>query len=156
MLVVQEWTADGKSFSTPAFWNNTLYYFGIQFGASHPGRDVPVRYRDGNVYDDAVGQHDEPIPIYRSDAVDFGIESNDGRNCVGAQASSYSTDHGAALAGPAVLHAFDATNIATELWNSSTVPSDVAGNAVKFTVPTIANGKVYVQTRGNDDTEGGG
>jgi hypothetical protein len=52
--------------------------------------------------------------------------------------------------GPAVLYANDAANVATQLWSSAGVAADAAGNAVKFAVPTIANGRVYVGTRGNN------
>jgi hypothetical protein len=56
---------------------------------------------------------------------------------------------------PAILYAFDATNVAHQLY-STTINSarDKAGAGVKFVVPTIANGKVYVSTQTELDVYG--
>jgi len=44
----------------------------------------------------------------------------------------------------AVLRAYDANDLTKEIWNSDRLPSDQIGNYVKFNVPTVAAGKVYV------------
>src|SRR5436190_2872471 len=48
---------------------------------------------------------------------------------------------------PAILRAYSASDLSVELYNSSLFPEDTLGGGVKFTVPTIANGRVYVGTQ---------
>jgi Secretion system C-terminal sorting domain len=51
---------------------------------------------------------------------------------------------------PGILRAFDANNVANELWNSQqNAARDGFGNYSKFNQPTIANGKVYMATFSN-------
>jgi IPT/TIG domain len=48
---------------------------------------------------------------------------------------------------PGELYAFDAGNVATQLWNSYTnATRDSFGNFAKFVPPLVANGRVYVAT----------
>jgi hypothetical protein len=157
--VVQEWQVNGPSFCTPGFWNNNLYFFGVNFTGTQVGEsfafDPVARTFNSsatNTTTAAFGFAGATPSMSASSATTDGI-------VWAIDTGAYGTSgYGTATGGPAILHAFDASNISTELWNSSQAAGgrDTAGNAVKFTVPTIANGKVYIGTRGSDNTVGGG
>lgn len=55
----------------------------------------------------------------------------------------------------ATLHAFDAMDLSKELYSSATNSDrDRAGISVRFAIPTIANGRVYIGARGEVDVYG--
>ena len=57
--------------------------------------------------------------------------------------------------GNAILRAYDATNLATEFYNSNqNQQRDQAGGAVKFAVPTVADGMVFVGAQNEVDVYG--
>jgi hypothetical protein len=158
-VTVQEWAGGGPSFSTPGFWNNTLYFFGVQYGGSLAGRSFAFNASTG-LFNTAPTHTTPSVFGFAGATPSISAASATTDGIVWAiDTGAYRTRNGASLAaGPAILHAFDASNISTELWNSSQAAAgrDTAGNAVKFTVPTVANGKVYIGTRGSDDSTGNG
>lgn len=58
----------------------------------------------------------------------------------------WALDNGYYYSDPAILHAYNAASLDTELYNSAQAAKsrDAASIAIKFTTPTIASGRVYV------------
>jgi hypothetical protein len=135
----------GPLFSTGAFWNNSYYI-------------APAGYRLQAYPFSAATDELAATPASESVAAFGWPGATPSISATGTTANgivwalnttSYCTNQSSSC-GPALLYAYDATNLANPLWNSSLVSSDAAGNAVKFMLPTVANGKVYVGTRGNN------
>ncbi len=123
--------AIGGIWGAPAFWNNTAYF--------------------GGSYDRLKAFTFDP----HAEKLSYSSESPEYFNFPGStpSVSSNATNNGivwiiendAYGGGNAVLRAYDATNLGTELYNSEQNPGrDRVGLAVKFTVPTIADGSVFV------------
>jgi len=149
--IVQTLTVTGSTFSTPAFWQNTLFHF----GTGTNGKAYALNSSASSFNPSWISQTSASFGRGSTPS----ISSNGSSNGIvwAIDATNYGTKNSTSVAaGPAILHAFAASDLATELWNSSMVSGDKAGNAVKFTVPTVANGKVYIGTRGNDTTTGSG
>ena len=131
-------------FATGAFWNQTFYL---------AGNKGPVQAFTFNV---GMGTFNTPAASQSPTTYGFpgstpSVSSSGTTNGIvwALNNGSYCTKQ-SGTCGPTVLHAYDATNLANELWNSTQGTGNTPGNAVKFTVPTVANGKVYVGTRGNN------
>ncbi len=135
---------DGPILSTPLFWNNTIYV------AAGNGKLKAFPMTGGVLQPPPSSQSPETLGLQGATPV---VSSRGTSNAI-----VWLIDTSGALAtpnAPAILRAFDASNLSNEIYNSATVPSrDTAGLAVKFTVPTVANGKVYVGTQTELDVYG--
>ena len=132
----------------PAFWNNTVYFWGandaLQAYPMSSGQ-LATSPASSSTF---ILNYPGAVPVVSANGATNGIVwAIDATQFGPPQQSS---------AGPAVLHAFNATNVANEFYNTTMAANgrDTAGSAVKFTVPTVANGKVYMGTQTELDVYG--
>lgn len=137
-------------FSTPVYWNGSIYY--------HCNDNVLRAYswNPSNPTAPLSGPTSSATAVFNMHGATPSISANGAANGIvwDIDNSPYNTLGTCPPCSPAVLHAYDATNVANELYNSSQVAGDVAGYALKFSVPTIAQGKVFVPTSNELDIYG--
>ncbi len=130
--VVQELPgAIGSSFGSPAYFNNTVYYGGVS---------------------DTLKAFTLTNGLFASSPTSHSSESY-GYPGTTPSVSANGTSNGIVWAiqnsSHAILRAYSAANLADELYNSDQAGSrDQLDAAVKFTTPTVADGKVFVGTNG--------
>lgn len=122
--------AVGGIWGMPAFWNNNVYFGGVsdnlKMFSMNPANGLLSTTPVSNT--NTFFNYPGTTPSISSNGTANGI--------VWALHAGHN---------PEVLYAYDATNLSTELYNTTQNNSrDNAGPPVKFAVPTIANGKVYV------------
>jgi hypothetical protein len=119
----------GGIYSMPAYFNNTIY-FGpvgnsiVAFGISNALLSTTPSSQTGSSF-----SYPGATP---------GISANGTANAI-----LWAVENSG---GAGVLHAYDAANLATELYNSNQAGARDHFSDNKFITPTIANGKVYVGT----------
>jgi hypothetical protein len=126
-------------YDTPTFWNGNVYY--------HCANDVVRAFS----WDAGTGllsnsPTSKGSKVYGVHGATAALSANGSSDAVLWEVESTN----APSSGPAILHAYDALNVGKELYNSQTNASrDKAGPAVKFVVPSVVDGHVYVGT-GNE------
>ena len=121
---------DFAIYGMPAYYNNTLY-----FG------DVSSTLKAFTITNAKLSTSptSQTLNIFPYPGTTPSISSN-----LGANAIIWAVEN----SNPAVLHAYDATNLAKELYNSNQAGArDQFGPGNKFITPVIANGKVFVGTQ---------
>jgi len=120
----------GGVWSSPAYFNNTVYYGDV-------GDNLKAfAISNAKLSTTPASQSPETFPYPGTTPT------------VSASGTSNGIVWAIANSSPAVLYAYDATNLAHELYNSNQAGSrDQFGAGNKFITPMIANGKVFVGTQ---------
>jgi Legume lectin domain/Chitobiase/beta-hexosaminidase C-terminal domain len=131
---------------SPAYWNGSVYWGGASDGGG-PDNLKAFSFNANNSGQISASPTSKSLKAFSFSAPSPSISANGNSNGIlwGLDDSAF----GSSCSGGSncqVLYAYDATNLADMLYNSSQAANnrDVPGGAVKFATPIIANGKVYV------------
>jgi PKD repeat protein len=151
--IVQSWSLGGHSIhGGPVWWDAPDGSYAYIWAASS---DHLRQYK----FDRVAGKFPSTTPYAQSVTVGgsgqpgaiLALSANGstaGSGIIWAAINTANNANQAVVAG--TLHAYNAQNVAKELWNSDMLGSrDGLGNFAKFVAPTVANGKVYMATFSN-------
>lgn len=117
----------GHNFSTATYWQGNVYFIGTN--------DVIKQFAltNGLLSNSPVSSGTQ---VYGFPGGNMSVSANGSQNGI-----VWAIEAG----GTTALHAYDATNVARELYNTNQAGTrDQFGIAIRFTVPTVMNGKVFV------------
>ncbi len=132
-----------NSYTTPAYWQNRVYFCGVD--------DYCKLFTLSNGLLSTTPASQSPATFaYPGSQPIVSAASSSATSAILWAVQHDSTNN------VTILHAYDATNLATELYNSTQAVGnrDRGGAPVKFAVPTVANGKVFVGAVGELDVYG--
>ncbi len=140
--VVQTVKLAGKLHAAPAYWNQRVYVFGdddvIHELAVRDGKLAPAHQGSGR----PVNPGATPT-----------VSANGDRD--GIVWTVFTRTWEAFPERIAVLHAYDAVDVSHELYNSEqNSDRDRAGISVRFVIPTVVNGRIYIGARNEVDVYG--
>lgn len=144
-IIEESVSAFGSIFTSPAYWNSNIYYWGNHSTLTA----IPIT---AGIPDFSHTTAGTPQIGFPGPAISVSSNGTTAGTAIvwAIDATAYNTP------GPAVLYAYDASNVTSMLYNSTQASNnrDAAGAASKYAVPTIVNGKVYVGTSTEVDVYG--
>lgn len=131
----------GQVWGAPAYWLNQTYFWG--------DGDYLKAYRlYGSLFSASPVSQDSKTSLYPAPTPT--VSANGSTNGIVWAVFTSNNKTG----GAAILRAYDAANVSRQLFDSSTKSANAAGPAVKFVVPTVADGRLYLGTQSELDVYG--
>ena len=124
---------------SPAYWNGSVYWGGGGHHGSDPLRAFSLNANNTGIL--STSPTSKSTQLFSFSTAAPAISANGNSNGI-----LWILDNGTYKSNCCqILYAYDATNLATMLYNSSQAANnrDQSGGAVKFTAPIVTNGKVY-------------